>query len=274
MNFGSPPGYFNPCRGDPVVRLLTLSLTAALAASLTVSPSLAAQKSVGGSSERVTVRSQPGAPLRISAVADNSDDPEAPLVSFLVENVTGKPIQAYWISYDTVAHGGDVTLGVGVNAGTSEQVLPPGRRREAGVLNRGGQRLKLWVDFVEFTDGTTWGEDASRYAESLAGQRAGARGIRAPPQAAGDRRPAGRDGRRRQERNSRRRRGPVARRTELPLWRPWRAVAGPSGSPERRVTRGRVRAAAALRLVGALAPALKSSDPNSSLRGEGRPRAS
>lgn len=157
------------------MRLLTLSPTAALAASLTVSPSLAAQKSVGGSSERVTVRSQPGAPLRISAVADNSDDPEAPLVSFLVENVTGKPIQAYWISYDTVAHGGDVTLGVGVNAGTSEQVLPPGRRREAGVLNRGGQRLKLWVDFVEFTDGTTWGEDASRYAESLAGQRAGAR---------------------------------------------------------------------------------------------------
>jgi hypothetical protein len=34
------------------------------------------------------------------------------------------------------------------------------------------------VDFVEFTDGTTWGADACQSAELLAGQRAGAREAR------------------------------------------------------------------------------------------------
>jgi hypothetical protein len=123
----------------------------------------------------VSVRPQPGAPLRISSVEDNSDDPEAPVVGFVVENAGGKPIQAYWISYETVAHGADVTLGVGTNAGTSEQVLPPGRRREGGVLNRAKEKIVLSVDFVEFADGTTWGEDTARYSEGLAGERAGAR---------------------------------------------------------------------------------------------------
>lgn len=157
------------------MRLLTLPLIAALGASLAVNPSLAARQAVRGSTDRVSVRPQPGAPLRISAVADKSDDPQAPLVGFLVENVGGRPIQAYWISYDTRAGGEDVTLGVGMNAGTKEQVLPPGGRRELGVLNRGGERIVLSVDFVEFADGTTWGEDASKHAEGLAGQRAGAR---------------------------------------------------------------------------------------------------
>jgi len=157
------------------MRLLTLSLIAAFAATLAAGTSLAAQETVRRSSDRVSVRPQPDAPLRISAVTDNSDDREAPLVGFLVENVAGKPIQAYWISYDTRTHGVDVTLGVGRNAGTKDQVLPPGKRREEGVLNRDRERIVLSVDFVEFSDGTTWGADTSKYAEGLAGQRAGAR---------------------------------------------------------------------------------------------------
>src|SRR5205085_6416571 len=37
------------------------------------------------------------------------------------------------------------------------------------------EKIKVYVDFVEFDDGTTWGEDKSQSAELLAGQRAGAR---------------------------------------------------------------------------------------------------
>lgn len=147
---------------------------------MTVFPPAAAQVAGGrgvarSSAGRASVRAQAGAPLRISSVADNSDDADAPLVEFVVENVGAKPIHSFWISYDTVAHGFDVTLGVGVNANKPELILAPGRRRALAIINRAKERVTLSVDFVEFADGTTWGADAAKYAESLAGERAGAR---------------------------------------------------------------------------------------------------
>lgn len=162
------------------MRLLTLSICVGVIAFVAAGPSVTAQsrdeqKAVQVSADRVLVRPQPGAPLRISSVVDNSDDREAPVVSFVVENAGGKPIQAYWISYETVARGTDVTLGLGVNADRPELVVQPGKRREMGVLNRGREKIALWVDFVEFDDGTTWGADTAKYSEGLAGERAGAR---------------------------------------------------------------------------------------------------
>jgi hypothetical protein len=124
--------------------------------------------------QRVAVQSPPDAPLRISSVVDNSDDPEAPLVNFVVENVSSKPIQAYWLSYDISAHGVNVRLGSGINATSQELVLPPGKRRETAILNRGKEKISLLVDFIEFADGTTWGNGAAKYGESLAEERRGA----------------------------------------------------------------------------------------------------
>lgn len=161
------------------MRLLTRSFcvafTALVVAAHATGQSPGGSKAVQGSGGRVSVRTQPGAPLRVSSVKDNSDDADAPVVEFVVENLGGKPIQAFWIAYDTVARGFKVTLGLGVNDATSEQVLPPGRRRELGILNREKQPVALSVDFVEFADGTTWGADAARYAESLEAERAGGR---------------------------------------------------------------------------------------------------
>ncbi|MGI9107135.1 MAG: hypothetical protein ACR2G4_12910 [Pyrinomonadaceae bacterium] len=159
---------------------LTLSLCAVLITvlandSFTAAQSRDSQRPAQRALTRVAVRPQPDAPLRISSVVDNSDDPEAPLVNFVVENVSGKPIQAYWISYDTVAHGENITLGSGINANSQELILPPGKRRETAILNRGKEKIDLSVDFVEFADGTAWGSDTAKYAESLAGARAGAR---------------------------------------------------------------------------------------------------
>ncbi len=159
---------------------LTRSLCAAFIAFLTVFSSATAQvaearRVAQTPPNRVSVRAQADAPLRISSVADNSDDADAPLVEFVVENVGSKPIHAFWISYDTVAGAFNVTLGLGTNANKPELILPPGRRRAGAILNRDKAKIVLSVGFVEFADGSTWGADTANYGESLAGERAGAR---------------------------------------------------------------------------------------------------
>ncbi len=159
---------------------LTRFFCAALVIFLTAFSSATAQVADGrlaaqGSPDRASARAQADAPLRISSVEDNSDDADAPLVEFVVENVGAKPISAFWISYDTAAHGVNVTLGMGVNANRQELMLPPGSRRALAIPNRDREKVVLSVDFVEFADGSKWGADTAGYAESLAGERAGAR---------------------------------------------------------------------------------------------------
>lgn len=161
------------------MRHLTLSLCAVVITFLAGVHSFAAQsrdsqQPAQVSLHRVAVQSPPDAPLRISSVVDNSDDPDAPLVNFMVENVSSKPIQAYWISYDTIAHGINVRLGSGLNATNQEMILPPGKRRATAVLNHDKEKISLSVGFIEFADGTTWGSDTAKYGESLAGERRGA----------------------------------------------------------------------------------------------------
>lgn len=124
---------------------------------------------------RVSVRMQPDAPLRINSVEDESDDPQGAHVDFMVENVSGRPVRAYWISNDTEAQGMSITLGFGVNAHSEDMILQPGKSHASNITNPGKARITLWVNFVEFADGTTWGADTTHYAESLAGERAGAR---------------------------------------------------------------------------------------------------
>lgn len=159
---------------------LTRSLCAALITCLTAFSSSTAQVVEGRrvaqtSSNRVSVRAQADAPLRISSVVDNSDDTDTPLVEFVVENVGAKPVLAFWVSYDMVVRGTSVTLGRGVNANKQELILPPGKRRALAVSNPDKEKVVLSVDFVEFADGSTWGANTAQYAESLAGERAGAR---------------------------------------------------------------------------------------------------
>lgn len=124
---------------------------------------------------RVSVRTQPDAPLRIGSVEDESDDPQGPHVDFMIENVSGRPVQAYWISYDTEARGMSITLGFGINAHSEDRILQPGKSHALNITNPGKARVTLWVNFVEFAGGTTWGLDTAHYAESLAGERTGAR---------------------------------------------------------------------------------------------------
>ena len=163
-----------------------LLLLTAVTASLTAFNALATYRLVGHSPAntktqllKVLVEAQPDAPLTISSVVDNTSDPLSPVVQFTLTNVGRKPIRAYAISNEVRTERA-ASKGVELNNVTSlravlrphgsEPVALDGIAYSEAVIS-----IKLTVDFVEFTDGTTWGADEFKSAEKLAGRRAGAR---------------------------------------------------------------------------------------------------
>jgi hypothetical protein len=165
-----------------LIKLLTLSILVAclLIFSNDVNhPLLAISKKSQEPPPSVLVRPQQSVPLRISSTVINSNNPLEPEVSFIVKNISGKPVGAYAIRY-VATFGRANSEGVIVrNSNSVHSNLQPGQWEE-GSLNGDTysdavQNIELIVDFVEFTDGTTWGQDKFETAERLAGQRAGAR---------------------------------------------------------------------------------------------------
>ena len=123
----------------------------------------------------VSIRPQSDSPLRVSFVGESPEELKTPHVLLAVENVSAKPISVYSIGCKLTVWGEEVTPGVGATSVAPVSVLNPGDRRSVGVPNPERNPVHVWVDFVEFTDGTTWGPDATKYSEHLAGRRAGAR---------------------------------------------------------------------------------------------------
>jgi len=88
-------------------------------------------------------------------------------------------VSAYAIRYDIVSNGQPHPGGVELNnISAARFLLQP---REARTTTIGGvhyslpiERIVVSIDFLEFTDGTTWGADTYSSAEVLAGMRAGA----------------------------------------------------------------------------------------------------
>lgn len=125
---------------------------------------------------KVSIRPQSDSPLRVTFVGESSEELKTPHVLLAVENVSAKSISAYSIGCKLTVWGEEVvTPGVGASSITPVAVLDPGDRRAAGVPNPERSPVQVWVDFVEFTDGTSWGPNATKYSEDLAGRRAGVR---------------------------------------------------------------------------------------------------
>lgn len=137
-----------------------------------------------GSLQQVSTYAQPDSPLRISVIVPQwkiSADGKWQMLelSFRLENVSGKPIRAYAIRLSDGGlkqKGGVLTFS---NITTARGFIQP---YQSGVDELGGAgyavappNLLLAVDFVEFADGSTWGEDVFESASRLAGQRAGAK---------------------------------------------------------------------------------------------------
>ncbi len=106
-------------------------------------------------------------------------DPAESEITFFVTNISGKAINAYMIRYNSKL--GDVTSDGGdLRSSTSDYSILQSSQSENSSISvpsysKPVEKVVLTVDFVEFTDGTTWGEDKFKTKELLAGRRSGAK---------------------------------------------------------------------------------------------------
>ncbi len=129
---------------------------------------------------KIIIHEQQGSPVIISAQYVDASTPTRPIFTYVLANVSGKPIRAYTIKHE-VSYGDDQYKSRGANSvqlpSMSQALLPSQSRQEEGGgearYNQPVNEIVLSVDFVEFADGTTWGEDEYKFAEKLAGVRAG-----------------------------------------------------------------------------------------------------
>jgi hypothetical protein len=102
-------------------------------------------------------------------------------VSIRVENISEKAVRAYttrnWVVGMSENHKGCFLMNI-IKPG---KVLQPGdnelRTTWRSYFSESQEPVHLVVDFVEFTDNSTWGIDSCDSAQSLAGARAGARTV-------------------------------------------------------------------------------------------------
>ena len=127
---------------------------------------------------QLIIREQKNPPLRLSLDKGESFTATTPQLNVLVTNISARPIRAYAVRYDLFAdesHSGGADL---TNKESMHSVLLPGHSEVAGIgegtYTKPIDRVEVSIDFVEFTDGATWGPDTYKHGEQLAGMRIGA----------------------------------------------------------------------------------------------------
>jgi|GEM_PF-4277317 len=122
---------------------------------------------------------QPGSPLTIGQViVDDSKDPNTPRITIKLANITNLPIRAFTVRCDT--HFGESTLSAWSlnNIRSRENCFGPQETRtvimDDSNYSQPPRSAVLSVDFVEFLDGSRWGEDTYKSGDRLDGWRAGA----------------------------------------------------------------------------------------------------
>jgi hypothetical protein len=138
----------------------------------------AEQKNSPTSVPKVEIVSQPESPLQILSVQTKSRPGNGSLieVSITVENYSPKPISAY-ATRDPNDDGNRCFV---LSANSPGKALRQAQSevRTTWQSDNPSAQMRRLVDFVEFTDGTTWGTDTCQTAEYLASRRAGAREAR------------------------------------------------------------------------------------------------
>lgn len=130
-------------------------------------------------SPRFVVAEQPGSPLLILLTGMDSSSPLEPRYWYSITNTTEKAVSAYAIQETVRLGAGTPVVGTGFVHFPAEQLLfqPHSSRQEAAGIGKTYERkpveIVLTVDFVEFADGSRWGDDVGRSGERLDGQRAG-----------------------------------------------------------------------------------------------------
>jgi hypothetical protein len=124
-------------------------------------------------------KNQPDSPLTITAViVDDSPDSRMPTVHFTLINDSGKRIMVYAVKHEAQFSNGTVSGSVVVTLPDAKHALRTGRAPQAEISGiqypQPPESLTLSVDFVEFVDGTRWGDDTLKTSERVDGVRAGA----------------------------------------------------------------------------------------------------
>lgn len=129
---------------------------------------------------RISIRDLAGNPILISSPSSVSTDVYKPSYTLTLTNTGKKSIRAYTLRTQTgIGEQGRQLEESSLSHMISENLLLlPGQSRQEinngnGTFPEPVSQILISVDFVEFSDGTTWGEDKSKSAETLAGQRAG-----------------------------------------------------------------------------------------------------
>lgn len=122
---------------------------------------------------KAAVMEQKDSPLRITIVnVDNSPLSYQVIISSL-QNVSNKPIRAYTLLGD-----GSKSSGKVITSSFTTELLQAGQ----SVINsfdlerqsiKEGETVLLSIDYVEFEDGSSWGNDNQRKSKALAGEREG-----------------------------------------------------------------------------------------------------
>jgi hypothetical protein len=128
----------------------------------------------------VTIRSQPDAALRVVSAKTSwalPGDESGIGIFILVENVGDRVIRAFATRRNIV--GG---TGCFLNNLSPGKVLRRGQtdgKSSWQGYSRDAPSPTIWVDFIEFSDNSTWGADDCQCADRLAGEREGAQTMRA-----------------------------------------------------------------------------------------------
>lgn len=128
----------------------------------------------------ITVQQQDDVPLQISNAVIDSANLIKPKYTYIVTNVSAKPIRVYAIQQQVI-YGEEKSTDRGLTLSHLTAITRLLQPQSSKTVDGGGNssypksisEIVLSVDFVEFADGSTWGEDSFKSAESLAGQRAG-----------------------------------------------------------------------------------------------------
>lgn len=162
-----------------VMKLFTLGVLTCLLVVLADGGRFKLSGATVAQSLNVTIQPQPESPLQIIAVSILSVDARTPQFEFSVYNAGDKPIRAYTITRSLENDGTRPAGATVTNLLAAHEILQPGQTKKESVTDATREapvkNLSLAVDFIEFTDGTTWGRDVYNTAERLAGQRAGGR---------------------------------------------------------------------------------------------------
>jgi hypothetical protein len=165
--------------GVAALGILLVAMSSSAAPNILAAP----RQADSGLKPSVVIVSPPDCPLRISITGSSRLSSHVFDLDVLLANSGVLPITGYMITHSE--YDGQSRVGSG-SGGCFEGVLgstdfPIGlgqsNEERLGIVFIGHafDRVELAIDFIEFTDRTTWGPDQGRNAQILSGMRAGAR---------------------------------------------------------------------------------------------------